>query len=726
MWSHHIVGSALESTELPAAVSGELGVTTDDLRVALRRGIAERWPSEDHSAWDEILRPRAGGDEPEAVQFQAEAKVARDYWTIDDRLGTRPYADAIAAFIRHPDTKPPLTIGIKGPWGAGKTSLMRMVQAALDPPLPGDDAVWRFPDLKLTKQALEQLEATTSASGQPETQPEAKVPTERVSVGTARERARAAPQAPPRLDTVTASEVDRGDPHDWRATVWFNPWMYQTGEEVWAGFAHEILEQITGRLALVHRERFWLELNLRRVDRDVVRRRIHRLILGKLLPALLVWLVLTAGAAIGRVPTRLLGAGSVALLAAILGVGRAVVSRQKLGDTLSSLVRAPDPSSMSDDLRGSLEGVLDEALPDPAYRSKTGFLHFVQTDIRHVLDLVATRERPLVIFVDDLDRCSPGVVAQTIEAINLFLAGQFPNVVFVLAIEPAVVAAYVEVAHKDLVERLKVDRFNDNWSTLGWRFLEKIVQLPLSLPQPSPRQASEYLSSLFAGSATVSPISPDDERQIDEFAKRALQAVGEVGLDQLPARLAEMEATIPAPQRAAIATEARERVVTRVFERAFTDADPLVQGIIRDQAMQLPSRNAREIKRLLNLFRFYSFIAARNRILDLSSNESQRATLEKVARLAVMAIRWPYLLNVVARAGTPSPDAGNDERPTVLLEDLELAAADDATWEEALLRAHLASKAGDPPTFTADIWADELRVFCSGKPQIGRFARDFV
>ncbi|MFC7643536.1 P-loop NTPase fold protein [Streptosporangium lutulentum] len=42
--------------------------------------------------------------------------------------------------------------------------------------------------------------------------------------------------------------------------------------------------------------------------------------------------------------------------------------------------------------------------------------------MRQVLDLVATEERPLVVFVDDLDRCSPGTVAQVIEAINLFLA----------------------------------------------------------------------------------------------------------------------------------------------------------------------------------------------------------------------------------------------------------------------------------------------------------------
>ncbi len=84
----------------------------------------------------------------------------------------------------------------------------------------------------------------------------------------------------------------------------------------------------------------------------------------------------------------------------------------------------------------------------------------------------------LVVFVDDLDRCSSGAVAQVIEAINLFLAGEFPNCVFVLAMEPEVVAAHVEVAYRDLAESMPAHLRED----LGWRFLEKIVQLPLRVP----------------------------------------------------------------------------------------------------------------------------------------------------------------------------------------------------------------------------------------------------
>ena len=52
--------------------------------------------------------------------------ITADTWTDCDQLEYGLYADAIAQFILDPKTKAPLTIGIKAPWGAGKTSLMRM------------------------------------------------------------------------------------------------------------------------------------------------------------------------------------------------------------------------------------------------------------------------------------------------------------------------------------------------------------------------------------------------------------------------------------------------------------------------------------------------------------------------------------------------------------------------------------------------------------------------
>ncbi len=60
----------------------------------------------------------------------------------EDKLGFAIYVRALRDFISSPDTSTPLTIAIEGPWGTGKTSLMRMLQSELDPPLSFWSWLW--------------------------------------------------------------------------------------------------------------------------------------------------------------------------------------------------------------------------------------------------------------------------------------------------------------------------------------------------------------------------------------------------------------------------------------------------------------------------------------------------------------------------------------------------------------------------------------------------------
>ncbi|NIO69816.1 MAG: SUMF1/EgtB/PvdO family nonheme iron enzyme [Anaerolineae bacterium] len=60
-----------------------------------------------------------------------------------DALGFAPYRDTLVEIVAGPDTHTPLTIGIFGTWGAGKTSLMSMVKAHIDERgLPRYRTVW--------------------------------------------------------------------------------------------------------------------------------------------------------------------------------------------------------------------------------------------------------------------------------------------------------------------------------------------------------------------------------------------------------------------------------------------------------------------------------------------------------------------------------------------------------------------------------------------------------
>jgi predicted KAP-like P-loop ATPase len=70
-----------------------------------------------------------------------------DKATVDDRLGFQDYRNTLVRVVQNAET--PITIGVFGRWGSGKTSLMMMVQK--DVAEAGAQTVW-FDAWKYDKQ----------------------------------------------------------------------------------------------------------------------------------------------------------------------------------------------------------------------------------------------------------------------------------------------------------------------------------------------------------------------------------------------------------------------------------------------------------------------------------------------------------------------------------------------------------------------------------------------
>ena len=99
--------------------------------------------------------------------------------------------------------------------------------------------------------------------------------------------------------------------------------------------------------------------------------------------------------------------------------------------------------------------------------------------------------KTLVVLVDDLDRCTPERIIENLEAVKLFLSVE--QTAFVVGadrriVEHAIRSRYAERAIEDKDEQTKF---------LVKDYLEKLVQVPYSLPRLSATEIETYMTLLF-------------------------------------------------------------------------------------------------------------------------------------------------------------------------------------------------------------------------------------
>ena len=99
-----------------------------------------------------------------------------------------------------------------------------------------------------------------------------------------------------------------------------------------------------------------------------------------------------------------------------------------------------------------------------------------------------------MIFIDDLDRCRPLRATGIIEAISLFLDSE--QCVFVLGIDADAVAASIEAKYKEIVRN---PRDRPEIVSFGRTFLEKIVQISLTIPYADDKHIEQLIMSLTQG-----------------------------------------------------------------------------------------------------------------------------------------------------------------------------------------------------------------------------------
>ncbi|MEI3789288.1 MULTISPECIES: KAP family P-loop NTPase fold protein [unclassified Chryseobacterium] len=102
--------------------------------------------------------------------------------------------------------------------------------------------------------------------------------------------------------------------------------------------------------------------------------------------------------------------------------------------------------------------------------------------------LESTNFKRLIVIVDDLDRCTPERIIENLEAIKLFL--NVPKTAFIIGADPRIVKHAIEHKYKNNKE------IEEDNNRIVIDYLEKLIQLPYSLPRLSDSEVETYISML--------------------------------------------------------------------------------------------------------------------------------------------------------------------------------------------------------------------------------------
>lgn len=143
---------------------------------------------------------------------------------------------------------------------------------------------------------------------------------------------------------------------------------------------------------------------------------------------------------------------------------------KEIGDAIKDL--SDSAQSIKENYMKDFDGKNDDSIVNNVRKFRTEFEESLQND-----DI-----KRVVVLVDDLDRCQPERVIETLEAIKLFLSVN--KTTFIIAADENVIKYSI---------REKYPPIDDFKVELDKEYIEKIIQLPIHIPELSSKDIQNYL-----------------------------------------------------------------------------------------------------------------------------------------------------------------------------------------------------------------------------------------
>jgi hypothetical protein len=353
-------------------------------------------------------------------------------------------------------------------------------------------------------------------------------------------------------------------------TVTFNAWGYSGSDNLWAGLVSSIYAAVETRAGKQFTTKFRLRLGENRGKR-IGWLSLRAMLLA--LPVIAISVLLNLGELekiwISLPGITILGVSSI--LGLLYGIARTVKSIYDIASK-AFIERAEQ---------------LKKQAAAPDFKAKIGYMADIKSEIDFVVRLLSEIEpkqpRSIIVFVDDLDRCSPLKAVEVLEAIMLLLSeDESPFYVF-LGIDARILVKAIEERYGKVLTDAGVS---------GYEYLDKIVQIPFTIPAPADNRLNDYLKALLP-----QPESADGQRS---------------------------EPPASQPQ-----VETKEIAFTPEEETAFADFHPYI------------TRNPRRAKRIVNTYRLTRLLASPDG--EIPSADRSRQLIKWI----VMTEQWPYRMGLI-------------------------------------------------------------------------------
>jgi len=312
----------------------------------------------------------------------------------EDYLDFLPYVKALAELISSPQTKTPVTLGLFGTWGSGKTQLMMLIDE----------------ELKKRREQI-RLELQKQLRRKP---------------------------------LQYAFDKLRGHhPHPALEPLWINVWklgQQSAGKEAsqgngWQSFLQALFSQVHKKLP-IHR-RLWFDLKLLR-DRIDLPETFRQLLANSYRLVIVVAPLILAK--LPQPQNTASGAQD-----ALTGLLQQPSFKGALALTLGLwLLVKPLVESAKEKVSLDLEKILREA----PYETRISAIQQLEIHFDWLVKAWVGTEGRVVVFIDDLDRCPPDKMTEVLETLKLFATTE--GCVYLLGVDQDVVTQSIRAKYKDL------------------------------------------------------------------------------------------------------------------------------------------------------------------------------------------------------------------------------------------------------------------------------------